>query len=173
MSQALAAKVVWKEELTSDQAQQVMVEMRALAMLRHEHVVRVLACHEDDHRLVLVMERARCDLYEALTRAGLFSEARTRRVMQQLFSALDHLHRNGVIHRDIKPENLLLDMRGDLKIADFGWSVHAPNTRRTTLCGTLDYLPPEMIEGKVRASRPRSCSPTLPRCPPLGGCAGV
>lgn len=40
-------------------------------------------------------------------------------------------------------------MRGDLKIADFGWSVHAPNTRRTTLCGTLDYLPPEMIEGKA------------------------
>ena len=127
MSQALAAKVVWKEELTSDQAQQVMVEMRALAMLRHEHVVRVLACHEDDHRLVLVMERARCDLYEALTRAGLFSEARTRRVMQQLFSALDHLHRNGVIHRDIKPENLLLFSGGGwdesqmvLKVADFG-----------------------------------------------------
>jgi serine/threonine protein kinase len=53
-----------------------------------------------------------------------------------------------VIHRDIKPENLLLDGKGDVKIADFGWSVHAPNKRRTTLCGTLDYLPPEMIEGK-------------------------
>jgi serine/threonine protein kinase len=46
---------------------------------------------------------------------------------------------------------LLLDLRGELKIADFGWSVHAPHSRRTTLCGTLDYLPPEMIEGKVRA----------------------
>ena len=40
-------------------------------------------------------------------------------------------------------------MNGELKIADFGWSVHAPTTaRRTTLCGTLDYLPPEMVEGK-------------------------
>jgi hypothetical protein len=38
--------------------------------------------------------------------------------------------------------------QGDLKIADFGWSVHAPSSRRTTLCGTLDYLPPEMIENK-------------------------
>ena len=34
----------------------------------------------------------------------------------------------------------------ELKIADFGWSVHAPSSRRETLCGTLDYLPPEMIE---------------------------
>lgn len=54
-----------------------------------------------------------------------------------------------MIHRDIKPENLLLDLKGELKIADFGWSVHAPNSRRTTMCGTLDYLPPEMVEGKA------------------------
>jgi serine/threonine protein kinase len=38
--------------------------------------------------------------------------------------------------------------QGELKIADFGWSVHAPNSRRQTLCGTLDYLPPEMVEGR-------------------------
>ena len=58
-----------------------------------------------------------------------------------------------VIHRDIKPENLLLDMKGDLKISDFGWSVHAPSSRRATMCGTLDYLPPEMIEGKTHNER--------------------
>ena len=39
-------------------------------------------------------------------------------------------------------------LQGEIKIADFGWSVHAPSSRRTTLCGTLDYLPPEMIENK-------------------------
>ncbi len=38
--------------------------------------------------------------------------------------------------------------QGEIKIADFGWSVHAPSSRRTTLCGTLDYLPPEMIENR-------------------------
>ena len=45
-------------------------------------------------------------------------------------------------------QNLLVGENNQLKIADFGWSVHAPNSRRKTLCGTLDYLPPEMIEGK-------------------------
>ena len=43
---------------------------------------------------------------------------------------------------------ILKIIQGDLKIADFGWSVHAPSSRRTTLCGTLDYLPPEMVENK-------------------------
>jgi serine/threonine protein kinase len=43
---------------------------------------------------------------------------------------------------------LLLGIYGELKIADFGWSVHAPSSRRTTICGTLDYLPPEMIDDK-------------------------
>ncbi|EEC00866.1 serine/threonine protein kinase Aurora-2, putative, partial [Ixodes scapularis] len=56
-----------------------------------------------------------------------------------------YCHANKVIHRDIKPENLLLGFNGELKMADFGWSVHAPSSRRRTICGTVDYMPPEMI----------------------------
>mmetsp|Transcript_13011 Transcript_13011/g.36656 ORF Transcript_13011/g.36656 Transcript_13011/m.36656 type:complete len:216 (+) Transcript_13011:94-741(+) len=53
-----------------------------------------------------------------------------------------------VIHRDIKPENLLLDHQGNVKLGDWGSSVHAPSSRRKTFVGTRDYLAPEMIEGK-------------------------
>ncbi|XP_037781056.1 aurora kinase A-like [Penaeus monodon] len=67
----------------------------------------------------------------------------------QLVNALEYCHSKKVIHRDIKPENILIHGNGQLKIADFGWSVHSPNERRKTLCGTLDYLPPEMIEGRM------------------------
>lgn len=47
----------------------------------------------------------------------------------QLARALAYCHSKHVIHRDIKPENLLLGLAGELKIADFGWSVHAPTSR--------------------------------------------
>jgi aurora kinase, other len=58
------------------------------------------------------------------------------------------MHSRDVIHRDIKPENLLNSL-GTIKLADFGWSVHAPSNRRETMCGTLDYLPPEMVSGNT------------------------
>lgn len=54
------------------------------------------------------------------------------RVLQyiaQMTDALSYLHKKHVIHRDIKPENLLLGVDGELKIGDFGWSVHAPGNR--------------------------------------------
>ena len=52
------------------------------------------------------------------------------RYIASLARAVVYCHSKHVIHRDIKPENLLLGMKGELKIADFGWSVHAPNSRR-------------------------------------------
>ncbi|XP_049802801.1 aurora kinase C-like isoform X3 [Schistocerca nitens] len=73
---------------------------------------------------------------------------RAARYMYQVANALQYCHENKVIHRDIKPENLLLTSDDKIKMADFGWSVHAPSNRRKTMCGTLDYLPPEMVEGK-------------------------
>jgi serine/threonine protein kinase len=57
-----------------------------------------------------------------------------------------YIHSKDVIHRDIKPENLL-NCLGTIKLADFGWSVHEPSNKRQTMCGTLDYLPPEMVTG--------------------------
>ena len=58
------------------------------------------------------------------------------------------MHEKDIIHRDLKPENLLFS-NDTVKIADFGWSAHSPSDRRKTFCGTLDYLPPEMVTGQV------------------------
>lgn len=78
-----------------------------------------------------------------------FPENRAANYIAQIADALRYCHSKNVIHRDIKPENLLIGGNGEIKIADFGWSVHAPSSRRTTLCGTLDYLSPEMVQGKT------------------------
>lgn len=84
--------------------------------------------------------------YSAILSEVLF-EFRSAKYTYQVADALNYCHQNEVIHRDIKPENLLLTITGDVKLADFGWSVHAPSLKRKTMCGTLDYLPPEMVEG--------------------------
>ena len=63
-------------------------------------------------------------------------------------SALLYIHKCKIFHRDIKPENILVCNDDQLKISDFGWSVRALTTQRKTMCGTLDYLCPEIIEGK-------------------------
>lgn len=65
-------------------------------------------------------------------------------------AGLSYLHSQSVIHRDIKPENILVS-GSRVKIADFGWSVYS-QARRETLCGTLDYLAPEIVQGGTHDS---------------------
>jgi serine/threonine protein kinase len=78
-----------------------------------------------------------------------FSESKAAKYIYQVADAVNYCHLNKVIHRDIKPENLLLTASGDIVLADFGWSVHAPSSRRKTICGTLNYFSPEMTAGKT------------------------
>lgn len=97
--------------------------------------------------MFLVLEFAgQGELYKHLRKEHRFPEWKAAQYTAQMASALQHMHRKHVIHRDIKPENILVGLHGELKLSDFGWSVHAPNTRRLTKCGTLDYLPPEMCD---------------------------
>lgn len=147
----LALKVLFKKQLEKAGVEhQLRREVEIQSHLRHPNILRLYGYFHDASRVYLILEFApRGELYGELQRCGGFSEERSATYMMELADALNYCHSKKVIHRDIKPENLLLGANGELKIADFGWSVHTPSSRRSTLCGTLDYLPPEMIEGKT------------------------
>jgi Protein kinase domain len=146
----LALKCLYKSEIVQSRVEkQIRREIEIQQNLRHPNVLRLYGYFHDEKRIFLMLEFAgKGELYKQLTKYGCFSERRSAIYVDQMADALSYLHSKHVIHRDIKPENLLLGINGELKIGDFGWSVHAPGNRRTTLCGTLDYLPPEMVEGR-------------------------
>ncbi|XP_019403712.1 PREDICTED: aurora kinase A [Crocodylus porosus] len=147
----LALKVLFKSQLEEAGVEhQLRREVEIQSHLRHPNILRLYGYFHDATRVYLILEYApRGEVYKELQKLTKFDEQRTANYITELADALSYCHSKRVIHRDIKPENLLLGSNGELKMADFGWSVHAPSSRRTTLCGTLDYLPPEMIEGRT------------------------
>jgi aurora kinase, other len=145
-----ALKVMFKSQLAKANVEyQLRREIEIQSHLRHPNILRLYAYFYDEKRVYLILEYAAGgELYKQLQKSGTFTNEETSHYISSLAAALDYCHSKHVIHRDIKPENLLIGIDGEIKIADFGWSVHTPNSRRKTLCGTLDYLPPEMVEGK-------------------------
>ncbi|KAI1496322.1 kinase-like protein [Biscogniauxia marginata] len=121
-------------------------EIEIQSNLRHPNTLKLYGHFHDSKRIFLILEFAgRGELYRHLRKEARFPEWKAAQYIAQMANALRYLHRKHVIHRDIKPENILVGIHGEIKISDFGWSVHAPSCRRKTYCGTLDYLPPETI----------------------------
>lgn len=146
----VAIKVLRKSQLLKAGVEhQLRREIEIQSHLRNRNILRMYGYFYDDKRIYLILEYSPGgELYKKLTQRGRFTEEKSATYIRDLALALDYCHSKHVIHRDIKPENLLIGAHSEIKIADFGWSVHAPTSRRNTLCGTLDYLPPEMVEGR-------------------------
>ena len=143
-----ALKVLHKSELQEGKVEkQVRREIEIQSNLRHPNILMLYGHFHDSKRIFLILEFAgKGELYKHLRKENRFPEWKAASYIAQMAAALKYLHKKHVIHRDIKPENILVGIHGEIKISDFGWSVHAPNNRRNTMCGTLDYLPPEMIK---------------------------
>lgn len=150
-----ALKVLHKTELTAGKVEkQVRREIEIQSQLAHPNILRLYGHFHDSKRIFLILEYAgKGELYKHLRKAQRFPEWQAAQYVAQMAAALKYLHKKHVMHRDIKPENILVGVYGEVKISDFGWSVHAPNNRRKTMCGTLDYLPPEMVAPRTNHDR--------------------
>jgi aurora kinase, other len=142
-----ALKVLHKNEIKQNGVEkQVQREVEIQCNLRHPNILQLYGHFHDSKRIFLILEFAsKGELYKHLRRERRFPEWKAASYIAQMAAALKFLHKKHVIHRDIKPENILVGIHGELKIADFGWSVHAPSNRRITMCGTMDYLAPEVV----------------------------
>ncbi|KDE03170.1 AGC/PKA protein kinase [Microbotryum lychnidis-dioicae p1A1 Lamole] len=120
-------------------------ERATLAQVSHPFIVNLFCTFQDEQNLYLLLEYVQGgELFSHLRRAGRFSADVARFYAANLILALEYLHKKDIIYRDLKPENLLIDSTGYLKITDFGFAKHVRD-RTYTLCGTPEYLAPEII----------------------------
>ena len=132
-------------------------EIRILSTLpRHPNIILLEDVFESPAFIFLVFELAQGgELFDYLTKMVKLSEKKTRQIMYQLFSAVEHMHAHHVVHRDLKPENILLGQNVTIKISDFGFSTTvAEGQQLSELLGTPGYLAPEMLKRSVEPGAP-------------------
>ena len=146
--QRYALKVVNKSQYQRESSLQIMKrEIILHRELDHPNIIKLHGYLEDTENVYLVLELAdRGSLFHEIRRLRKLSEDKARGYFRQVCEAVQYLHEHEIIHRDIKPENILLDKAGNIKLCDFGWCAKGTETR-TTFCGTLDYMAPEMVMG--------------------------
>eukprot|EP01083_Nonionella_stella_P009830 28130_1 len=130
------------------QVEHTKTERRVLGYLDHPFLVSLHYAFQTDHKLFLVLDYAAGgELFFHLSKAGRFTEDRTRFYIAEIVLAVDYLHSKDIIYRDLKPENILLDSVGHVKITDFGLcKENVPdNVSAHSFCGTPEYLAPEIL----------------------------
>lgn len=131
-------------------------EARTLARLSHPNIVNVYESGQSGGFCYLLMEFVDGANLRQAMRAGRFTPAQALAIIPRICDALQYAHTQGVLHRDIKPENILIDARGEVKIADFGIAKLVDDpvgmrgditlTQSGVRLGTPHYMAPEQIE---------------------------
>ena len=131
--------------LRRKQLDHVLTERELLSQLRHPFIVQYKAAFQDQHFLYMVLEYVQGgELYSVLAREGFVEEHDAKVYACEVLSALAYLHSQHIVYRDLKPENVLLTSSGHVKLSDFGFA-KVVTERTYTLCGTPEYLAPEII----------------------------
>eukprot|EP01102_Stenamoeba_stenopodia_P007926 TRINITY_DN2237_c0_g1_i1.p1 TRINITY_DN2237_c0_g1~~TRINITY_DN2237_c0_g1_i1.p1 ORF type:complete len:515 (-),score=104.42 TRINITY_DN2237_c0_g1_i1:120-1664(-) len=122
-------------------------EMKILTLLNHPNIVKLYDSIEGEDEIYLVMELVKGgQLSTYLLEKKKLDETEARKFFRQLVSGIEYCHGNLITHRDLKLENILLDEKGDCKIADFGFSnMIQPGQLFNTFCGSPLFVPPELI----------------------------
>lgn len=146
-----AVKFMKKHEIIkATQVDHINNEKRLMAQIDYPFIVNMMGFAKDPHFVYIVME---CltggELYKHLRTARKFSDEVAKFYALQMGAAFQHIHSKNIIHRDLKPENILLMPNGYCKLTDFGFAkIMEPGTRTYTLCGTPEYIAPEVLLNK-------------------------
>ncbi|XP_017397589.1 ribosomal protein S6 kinase-related protein isoform X2 [Cebus imitator] len=145
----VGAQVVPKVKvLQRDTVRQCKEEVSIQRQINHPFVHSLGDSWQGKRHLFIMCSYCSTDLYSLWSAVGCFPEASIRLFAAELVLVLCYLHDLGIMHRDVKMENILLDERGHLKLTDFGLSRHLPQGARAyTICGTLQYMAPEVLSG--------------------------
>jgi len=145
----LALKIMKKSEVIRlKQVEHVKAETQILSMIEHPFIVNLLATFQDEKRLFILLEFVNGgELFSHLRKEGRLPNDDALFYAGQIVLAFAYLHSMHIVYRDLKPENLLIDCGGYMKITDFGFA-KVVEDRTWTLCGTPEYLAPEIIQSK-------------------------